>query len=118
MADDRVALGLELLAAIEADELPLAEAVDRLETITTDPALTREILDAAEKRGLLDREAGIVTPRRGEFVGYRRQVTTKEGEFDCRRCGTTLSTGYFIQFEAGEHGPFGSECIRHVTGRA
>lgn len=117
MADNRVELGLELLASIEAEELDLAEAVDRLETITTDPAITREILESAEKRGLLDRDRGIVTPKRGSFVRFQRQVERREGEFDCRRCGTSLSTGYFIQFEAGELGPFGSKCIRIVTGR-
>jgi len=117
MEGDPVELGLELLASIEADEIDLAEAVDRLETITTDPALTREILDAAELRGLLDRERGIVTPRRGEFVRFERQVQRREGEFTCRRCGTDIKTGWFIVLDAGELGPFGSSCIRTVTGR-
>jgi hypothetical protein len=44
-------------------------------------------------------------------------VVSKEGEFTCRRCGASLSTGYFMRLEAGEHGPFGSSCIRTVTGR-
>ncbi|MFB6296296.1 MAG: DUF5830 family protein [Halobacteriales archaeon] len=117
MEGDPVELGLELLASIEADEIDLADAVDRLETITTDPALTREILDAAELRGLLDREQGIVTPRRGEFVRFDRQVQRREGEFTCRRCGTDITTGCFVVLDAGELGPFGSSCIRKVTGR-
>jgi len=117
MEGDPVELGLELLASIEADEIDLADAVDRLETITTDPALTREILDAAELRGLLDREQGIVTPRRGEFVRFDRQVQRREGEFTCRRCGTDITTGCFINLDAGKLGPFGSSCIRKVTGR-
>ena len=117
MEGDPVELGVELLASVEADEVDLAAAVDRLETITTDPAVTREILDTAEKRGLLDRERGVVTPRRGTFVRFEQQVHSREGEFDCRRCGTTIGTGYFIAFDAGEVGPFGSSCIRTVTGR-
>ena len=117
MEGDPVELGVELLASIEADEIDLAEAVDRIETITTDPTLTREVLDVAEERGLLDRERGIVTPRRGTFVRFERQVRTREGKFDCRRCGTEIGTGYFIAFDAGEVGPFGSSCIRTVTGR-
>jgi hypothetical protein len=117
MEGDPVELGIELLASIEADEIDLAEAVDRLETITTDPALTREILDAAETSGLLDREQGIVTPHRGTFVRFERQVRSQKGEFDCRRCGTEIGTGYFITFDSGELGPFGSSCIRKVTGR-
>jgi len=117
MEGDPVELGVELLASIEADEIDLAEAVDRLETITTDPALTREILDTAEKRGLLDREKGVIRPRRGTFVRFDEEVRIREGEFDCRRCDTEIGTGYFIAFDAGEVGPFGSSCIRTVTGR-
>ncbi len=116
--DDRVELGVELLRRIEAESLTLAEAVDRIETITTDPHLTREIVDRAAMAGLLDRDEGIVRPDRGAFVRFESEVVAKEGEFTCRRCGAGLSTGHFIRLEAGEIGPFGSSCIRVVTGRA
>jgi len=114
---DPVELGVTLLAHLEHDHLSLADAVDRLETITTDPNVTREILDTAEVRGIIDREDGIISPNSGSFVRFESQVVSREGEFDCRRCGSSLSTGYFIQFESGEVGPFGSSCIRKVTGR-
>jgi hypothetical protein len=118
VTDDRVELALDLLAHLEHDELSLPEVVDRIETVTTNPSLTREILDEAEKRGLLEREDGRIRTRRGgTFVRFESQVVTKEGDFDCRRCGAGLSTGHFIQFESGELGPFGSSCIRKVTGR-
>ena len=112
-----VELGVDLLAHLEHEQLPLAAVVDRIETITTDPALTREILDTAETRGLIEREDGLVRPRSGAFLRLDGDVVAREGEFTCRRCGASLSTGHFIQFEAGEHGPFGSSCIRKVTGR-
>ncbi|MFB6310754.1 MAG: DUF5830 family protein, partial [Salinirussus sp.] len=38
--------------------MSLAEAVDRIELITSDPAVTREILDTAELRGVIEREDG------------------------------------------------------------
>lgn len=114
---DPVELGCELLERVEDESLSLAEAVDRLETITTDPHLTREILDTAETRGIIAREDGLIRPKRGAFVSFESEVVTKEGEFTCRRCGAGLSTGHFIRLEAGEHGPFGSSCIRKVTGR-
>lgn len=117
MDDETVALGIELLEKLECDEVLLPDAVDRLETITTDPTTTREILDEAERRGLLDREAGIVRPRRGAFVRFERSVVTREGSFTCRRCGASLETGHFLQLDAGEVGPFGSTCVRIVTGR-
>ena len=116
--DDRVELALDLLAHVEDDDLSLADVVDRIETVTTDPSLTRTILDEAERRGIIDREDGRVRTRRGgTFVRFESQVVTREGEFTCRRCGAGISTGHFIRFESGELGPFGSSCVRKVTGR-
>ncbi|MFB6173437.1 MAG: DUF5830 family protein [Halobacteriales archaeon] len=117
MEGDPVELGVELLAKAEDEELPLADAVDRIEAITTDPTVTRRILDAAERRGVIEREDGIITPQRGAFVRYASEVVAREGEFACRRCGADLSTGHFVRLESGELGPFGSTCIRTVTGR-
>ncbi|MFB6200718.1 MAG: DUF5830 family protein [Halorhabdus sp.] len=115
---DPVELGVALLAHLEDPRLSVAEAVDRLESVTTDPHLTREILDTAERRGIIEREAGIVTPTAGTDVHFESQVVTRDGEFTCRRCGATLSTGHFMQFEDDrELGAFGSSCIRKVTGR-
>ncbi|USZ72509.1 DUF5830 family protein [Natronosalvus halobius] len=115
--DDRVDLGLALLERLEHESLPLPAVVDRIETITTDPAVTRTILDEAELRGIIDRDDGIVRVKSRQYVRFEEQVITKEGEFSCRRCGAGLSTGHFIKLEAGELGPFGSSCIRKVTGR-
>ena len=116
-ADDPVELGLELLASLEHEELSVAAVMDRIETITTDPAIQREILDTAVAREIIDREDGVVAPRSRTYVSFEADVVTKEGEFTCQRCGAGISTGYFIQFDAGDHGPFGSSCIRKVTGR-
>lgn len=115
---ETVELGVELLAHLEHGELPLSDAIDRIETVTADPAVTRKILDTAEMRGHIEREDGIVRPQSGSYVKFEGgDVVQREGEFSCQRCGKALSTGYFIQFDAGEHGPFGSSCIRKVTGR-
>ena len=111
-------LALTLIEHLEADELPLSAVIDRLETITTSPSLTREILDTAEKRGLIEREEGQIRVRRGgSFVRFEQQVIARDGEFTCQRCGAGLSTGHFISFETGELGPFGSDCVRKVVGR-
>jgi len=115
--EESVELGVELLAHLEHAELSLGDAVDRIETITSDPAITREILDTAEMRGIIEREDGIVRPQSGAYVSFESDVVQREGEFTCRRCGTSISTGHFVQFDATEHGPFGSSCIRKVTGR-
>lgn len=111
-------LAFELLAHLESDTLELSAVIDRIETVTTDPRLTREILDDAEMRGILERDgAQIHVTRGGTFVRFDQQVDTRDGNFECRRCGSSLSTGHFIQFDAGELGPFGSSCVRKVTGR-
>ena len=115
--DDRVEVGVALLEHLEHEELSLKTAIDCVETVTADPHLTREILDTAELRGVIERENGVVRPTGGAYVSLQRDVVRREGEFTCRRCGAALSTGHFIQFDAGEHGPFGSSCIRRVTGR-
>ena len=116
--EEKLELGVELLAHLEREELPLPAAIDRIETVTTSPALTRDILDAAEKRGVIEREDARLRIRRGgTYVNYDSQVVRREGEFECRRCGTSITTGHFVQLDAGELGPFGSSCIRKVTGR-
>jgi hypothetical protein len=115
--DERVELALDLLGALEHDDLPLSAVVDRIETVTTDPTLVRTILDEAERRGLIERDDGRVRMRRSGFVRFERQVVTREGDFDCRRCGAALSTGHFVRLDTGELGPFGSSCVRKVLGR-
>ncbi|MDR5672289.1 Uncharacterized protein AArcCO_0773 [Halalkaliarchaeum sp. AArc-CO] len=111
-------LGLELLASLEDEDLPMSAVVDRIETITTSPSLTREILDTADRRGLIDREDGRIRVRRGgTFVRFESQVIQRDGEFECRRCGASITNGHFVRFDAGELGPFGSSCVRKVLGR-
>ncbi|QIO23741.1 DUF5830 family protein [Haloarcula sp. JP-L23] len=115
---DPVELGVELLAHLEHEELSVAEAMDRIETVTTNPGLQREILDTAAMRGVIDREDGLVRPRtRGTYVSFEGDVVVREGDFSCERCGASISTGHFVQFDGGELGPFGSTCIRKVLGR-
>jgi hypothetical protein len=112
----RVELALDLLANLEPETLSLPSVVDRIETVTTDPTLVRRVLDEAELRGIIDREAGRIRVRRGSTIDFERSVVVREGDFDCRRCGASLSTGHFVQFETGELGPFGSSCVRKVLG--
>ena len=112
--------GLALLDRFEDAELSLAETLDRLEAITSDPRLHRQILDEAVERELItiDRSKGNVQPLTKSFLRFQSDVITKEGSFTCRRCGHTLSKGYFVQVDGLQIGPFGSSCIRKITGRA
>lgn len=111
-------LGVDLLASLADEELDVATAVDRVETVTTDPTLVREILDTAERRGVIEREDGRVRVRRGgSLVRFESRVVERPVDADCRRCGASLSTGHFVRLEHGELGPFGSSCVTKVTGR-
>lgn len=115
--EETVDLGVELLERLEHAELSVAEALDRVDAVTGEPALQREILEAAERRGVIERDGDAVRPQSSAYVSFQSEVRSKEGEFDCKRCGTGLSTGYFIRLDGGEIGPYGSTCIRKVTGR-
>ena len=115
---DPVELGVDLLAHLEHESLSVAEAIDRIETVTTSPAVQREILDTAVMRGVIDREDGLVRPKSGgTYVSFDADVVVREGDFSCARCATSISTGHFVQFDGGELGPFGSTCVRKVLGR-
>lgn len=114
--DDAVEAGVELLSKLERS-VSVAEAVDRIETITANPATTRKILEEAERRGVIEREGTTVTVTSRAHVEFEREVVEKEGEFSCQRCGASLSTGHFVKLDAAEIGPFGSSCVRKVTGR-
>ena len=114
-----VARGVDFLDYLAIDELSLAAVLDRLEVVTTDPTMQRRILDRAAERDVIDidREEGIVTPRDPTRHPEDPDIITKDGTFSCNRCGRSLSTGYFINLETGDIGPYGSSCIRRVTGR-
>nr|WP_232688698.1 DUF5830 family protein [Halobacterium zhouii] len=110
-------MGVELLSKLEFGSLSVADAIDRVETVTTHPRTTREILEAAERRGVIERDSGEVYPQGGGYVAFQSDVYTKEGEFSCRRCGASITEGHFVRLDSGELGPFGSSCVRKVTGR-
>jgi len=115
---DPVELGVELLAHLEHESLSVAAAMDRIETVTTNPGVQRKILDTAAMRGVIDREDGLVRPSPGgTYVNFDADVVVREGEFSCERCSASISTGHFVQFDGGELGPFGLTCIRKVLGR-
>ncbi|MFB6253050.1 MAG: DUF5830 family protein [Halobacteriaceae archaeon] len=115
--DDRVELGIKLLTHIEDHEMSVADVIDRLELITTDPRITRKILQEAEQRDIISRDNTTVRSQTSAHIQFNDDVIVKEGEFTCQRCGATLQTGHFINFDGQELGAFGSTCIRKVIGR-
>ena len=117
---DPVETGVALLSRLEHDELSVADALDRIEAITSAPERQREILETAERRGLVERDGARLRPAEGAGGGYVRfesEVVVRHGEFTCRRCGAAIGEGHFVRLDPGEVGPFGSSCVRTVLGR-
>jgi hypothetical protein len=113
---DAVERGVGLLSVIPVSQLDLPAIFDRLETITTDPRLQREIIETAEQRGVIERDGKTV---KLPAEHHRRgQVATRSGDFTCKRCGADLSEAHFVDLEHVTLGPFGSKCFRTVTGRS
>lgn len=114
---DRVEAGVELLERTHLDELSVAQALDMIEAVSSTPSIQREILDVAEDRGIIEREDGTIEAV-GELdrIQFATDVVTKEGNFNCRRCGANLGTGHFVVLDSSDVGPFGSTCIRKTLG--
>lgn len=119
---DPVELGVALLSRLEHAELSVADALDRIEAITTVPDLQRSILETAEARGVVERNGDTLRPTGGSGPGathvrFERDVIVRHGEFTCQRCGADVGEGHFVRLDPGEVGPYGSSCVRTVVGR-
>lgn len=120
MDDATLEKALAVVEAIAPQEPTVADAVDALEVLLDEPGSIRTVLDRAEAEGLIERDGTMLRIPSTSVVHTDRRgaIVTKDGEFDCLRCGRSLSRGYFLRVESAEVGPYGSTCIRKVTGRA
>ena len=116
--DEPVRLGVGLLARIAEPSISLAEAMDRIELVTTDPTIARQILERAESEGIVVRDGSSLYVAEPNPLDFDADVIRREGSFTCRRCNSPLQEGWFLVLAGGELGPFGSTCIRYVTGRS
>ena len=119
--DRKVRLGVAFVRSLDYNEIDLPDLIDRIEEAVGEaPAVTREVVERAEDEGVIQRVDGDGEPRfgvDGDGVEFEDDVVSKEGEFDCTRCGRSITTGYFVRFDDGDVGPYGSTCIRKTTGR-
>jgi|APHM01.1.fsa_nt_gi hypothetical protein len=117
---DPVELGVALLSRLEHAELSVADALDRIEAVTTAPETQRAILETAQERGVVERDGATLRPARGTgggYVSFESEVVVRHGEFTCQRCGADIGEGHFVRLDPGEVGPYGSSCIKKVVGR-
>ena len=119
MRTERVEAALALIATVDAASLSLKALVDRIELVSTSPQETRQILDTATRRGLIDRDGAEIAVRdRSTAPAFEPAVVRRVGAYRCRRCGRRLTTGHFIAVGTAEVGPFGATCVdRVLSGR-
>lgn len=118
MDEETIETGVAVVAALARYDPSVADVVDTLEGELGDTDLIHTVLRRAEAEGVIEREGSTIT--RGAPPAGTPQpavIATVDGEFSCRRCGRAITTGYVLRLEATEVGPYGSTCIRKVTGR-
>lgn len=119
MDEESLEEALAVLEALAPFEPSVADAVDALEEVLGGTDAIRTALERAERAGLIERAGGrirVPTTHR-EPVDRGGAIVTREGDFRCVRCGRSVSTGYFLRVDGKEVGPYGSTCIRKVTGQ-
>ncbi len=110
--------GVAIVAALAHAEPSIADVVDALESVFDSPDQIRTVLDKAEADGLIEREGSQLRRGRAATPTDRRgRIIKRDGEFSCRRCGRRVTTGQFVRIGDSELGPYGSTCIRRITGR-
>lgn len=118
MAEGPIERGVAVVAALAPAEPSVADVVDALESVVDGPDEIRAVLARAEAEGVIAREPSRIRLGRPTAPTERRgRVVRREGEYRCRRCGRGVTTGHFLRVGSAEVGPYGSTCIRRLTGR-
>lgn len=110
-------LGLEVISAINVDELTPLEIRDILyNTVIKNYETIGRILETARKEGLVERGESVyrITPQSSKLEFERPKVISREENARCGLCGKNISTGYYIELRSRTLGPYGSGCIRKI----
>lgn len=118
MDETAIDRGVAVVAALAPAEPSIADVVDVLEAVVDSPDEIRTVLQRAEAAGHIERSAGTVVQAQSlQSPDRRAGIVRREGDYSCRRCGRGVSTGHFLRVNESEIGPYGSTCIRRITGR-
>lgn len=116
MSEDKIRQGVELLRGVKR-EITMVEATDLLELITEVPETIRNILEVAEKEGIVKRTTGRLvvkeTPAGGQdSFDYPKKIKRPCADH-CKRCNRIItSCHYIVLSDSVEVGPLGSECVK------
>ena len=114
---NKIQAGLELIAAINAENLSPQELISILhDLITKDWRLIHEIINAAVEKKLIEREEKTyrITPETSGLEFETPKITKITEQGVCARCGKRISVCYYVDIMSRTYGPFGSTCIRKV----
>ena len=109
--------GLEIIAALDVDELPPIELRDILyHTVSKNYDTVDEILKLASNKGLVERrdETYFLTPEASSLEFEKPRIIKQEDKGKCKHCGRSLNTSYYIVFRSDTIGPYGSTCVRKI----
>ena len=109
--------GLEIIAALDVDELPPIELRDILYyTVAKNYETVDEILKSAGDKGLVKRkgETYFLTPEASSLEFEKPRIIKQEDKGKCKLCGRSLNTSYYIEFKSDTIGPYGSTCVRKI----
>jgi hypothetical protein len=114
--EPKITQALQLLSMIKEKEVPVKEAVEVIELVTSVPELIRKTLERAEAEGLIKREKGKIVLKFSDETfefGYPRIKKIKCDD-RCKRCGKKITSCYYLLLPDTEIGPFGSKCIKKL----
>jgi predicted methyltransferase len=114
---NKIQAGLELIAAINAENLSPQELISILhDLITKDWRLIHEIINAAVEKKLIEREEKTyrITPETSGLEFETPKITKITERGVCSRCGKQISVCHYVEIMSRTYGPFGSTCIRKV----
>ncbi|MFP4654068.1 MAG: DUF5830 family protein [Methanohalobium sp.] len=109
--------GLEIIAAMDVDELSPIELRDILyHTVAKNYETVDEILKSARDMGLVERrdEVYIMTHEASSLEFEKPRIIKQEDKGRCKLCGRSLNTSYYIEFKSDTIGPYGSTCVRKI----
>ena len=114
---NKIQAGLELIAAIKADQLSPQELIDILHSlITKDWTIIHRILAVAVEKKLIKRIDGgsAILPEVDGFEERKPTVKVVKERGTCSLCGKQISVCHYVDVGHRTYGPFGSTCVRKV----
>jgi len=111
-ADYAVKLAFALLKNTKRKDLSVKEAVEIIELVSKKPEFVKSVLKKAEEEGLIKREKFTVYVTSRASSEERLKVKKAMCIANCRKCGKSITSCYYLVILGKELGPYGSTCVK------